>query len=105
MNEDQGLVGRDWKDLYYVSSPHSISTDLIGEVVILDLHRDLYFGMDEVGAFIWERIQKGISGQALRDELLSEFDVEPERCERDLAALLGDLRKNGLIEVRGETVS
>jgi hypothetical protein len=32
--------------------------------------------------------------------LLSEYEVEPERCERDLLALLRRLADEGLVEVR-----
>jgi len=32
--------------------------------------------------------------------LVREYDVEPERCQRDLQALLSELLEAGLIEVR-----
>jgi hypothetical protein len=90
----------EWERRLYVSSPNALSTDLNGEVVILDLNQNAYFGMEEVGAFIWERLQPGISGQDLKDALLSEFEVDNERCERDLVALLKDLHDHELIAVR-----
>jgi hypothetical protein len=31
---------------------------------------------------------------------VSEYDVEPERCARDIRSLLGELASRGLVEVR-----
>ncbi len=36
----------------------------------------------------------------IREALLEEYDVSPDRCERDLVALLGELASRGLVEVR-----
>jgi hypothetical protein len=38
----------------------------------------------------------------LREAIVSEYDVEPARCEGDLLALLEKLRTEGLIEIRSE---
>jgi Coenzyme PQQ synthesis protein D (PqqD) len=35
----------------------------------------------------------------VRDTLLEEYDVEAERCEKDLIALLQELAKNDLIDL------
>ena len=35
----------------------------------------------------------------VRDTLLEEYDVEAERCEKDLIALLQELAKNDLIDI------
>ena len=87
-------------DSIVVVSPEQVSSDLAGEVVMLNLKNGTYYGLDEVGARIWGLIQQPRAVGAVRDAILEEYDVEPERCERDLLALLGELRDNGLIEVR-----
>ena len=38
----------------------------------------------------------------IRELLLKEYDVEPDRCERDLLVLLQKLASEGLIEVKDE---
>ena len=43
-----------------------------------------------LGARVVDRLGKGIR-TAPRDALVAEYDVEPERCARDLSALLGAL--------------
>jgi hypothetical protein len=84
------------------ASEHQVSSDLSGETVILDLKQSVYHGLDETGAYIWNLVQQGKSVQQIRDAMLAEFDVEPERCEKDLLALLEELAKSGLIEISDE---
>ncbi len=71
------------------------------ELVILSLRDGVYYGLEDVGARIWELLQRPVRVAAIRDALVAEYDVEPERCGRDLRALLQDLAGRGLIEVRG----
>ena len=84
-----------------VASKGQVSSDLGGEVAILDLDAGMYYGLDEVGARIWELIQEPSMVGDIRDTLVLEYDVEPERCERDLVDLLQKLAGEGLIEVDG----
>ncbi len=83
-----------------VAAKDQVSSDLGGEVAILDLKAGVYYGLDAVGARIWSLIQEPRTVNEIRDILLEEYDVEPERCERDLLALLRRLADEGLVEVR-----
>ena len=85
-----------------VSSSNQVSTDVDGEAVILGLQSEEYFGLKDVGARIWEIIQEPKTVKEILDLLLNEYEVEPERCERDLLALLQELVNEGLIEVKDE---
>jgi hypothetical protein len=82
-----------------VAAKDQVSSDLGGEVAILDLKAGVYYGLDAVGARIWSLIQEPITVNEIRDILLEEYEVEPERCERDLLALLQRLADEGIIEV------
>jgi len=83
-----------------VAAEGQVSADLSGEVVILNLDSGLYYGLDAVGARIWGLIQVPKTVMEIRAALLEEYEVEPERCERDLSALLQSLAAEGLIEVK-----
>jgi hypothetical protein len=85
-----------------VAAKNQVSSDLGGEVAILDLKAGVYYGLDAVGARIWSLIQEPRTVNEIRDILLEEYEVEPERCERDLLALLQKLADEGLIEVKDE---
>jgi hypothetical protein len=92
-------------DSVVAASKDQVSSDLGGEAAILDLEAGVYYGLDEVGARIWELIQEPRSAREVRDALLAEYDVEPERCERDVLALLQELADAGLVEVRDESLA
>ena len=83
-----------------VAAKDQVSSDLGGEVAILDLKAGVYYGLDAVGARIWSLIEEPRTVNEIRGILLEEYDVEPERCERDLLALLRRLADEGLVEVR-----
>jgi hypothetical protein len=82
-----------------VAAKDQVSSDLGGEVAILDLKAGVYYGLDAVGARIWSLIQEPRTVNEILNILLEEYEVEPERCERDLLVLLQRLAEEGLIEV------
>lgn len=85
-----------------VAAEGRVSSEIGDEVAILDLKAGTYYGLDAVGAQVWELVQVPKSVGEIRDIFLEEYDVEPARCERDLLALLERLAQEGLIRVRDE---
>ena len=88
-----------------VAAKDQISCDLAGEAAILNIKSGTYYGLDPVGARIWKLIQQPRSADEVRQALLDEYEVEPERCERDLLVLLEKLLAEGLIEVKEEATA
>jgi len=86
-----------------VVAKEQVSCDLGGEVAILNLKSAVYYGLDPVGARIWNLIQEPKRIKEIYEILLKEYNVEPGRCERDLLALLEKLVEEGLIEVKDES--
>ena len=77
-----------------------VSCRLGEEAAILNTKEGIYYGLDPVGAQIWQLLQTPRKVADIQAVLIKEYDVEPERCQRDLLALLSDLLQAGLIEVR-----
>ena len=67
-----------------------------GDYLILDLGSGRYYGVGEVGGFIWERLDGTRDLRALAGDLSAHFDVDPERAAADLVEFVGWLRKTGL---------
>ena len=80
-----------------------ISSELGDEAVILNLDSGVYYGLNEVGARVWELIQQPRSFSELLSALLEEYDVSLEACRQDLTAILMDLKSANLVEVSNET--
>jgi Coenzyme PQQ synthesis protein D (PqqD) len=87
-------------DSIVVAAKDQVSCDLAGEAVILHLKSGMYYGLNTVGARIWDLIQAPMTVDALRDTLLQEYNVEPQLCERELLTLLEELAVQGLVEVK-----
>ena len=77
-----------------------VSCDLAGDTAILDLKSGEYYGLNPVGARIWDLIQESRSVTDVLNIIVDEYDVEAESCERDLLALIAELQGKGLIVVK-----
>ena len=82
----------------FIAIKDQVSANLENEAVILHLKDGVYYGLNPVGARIWNLLQEPRSVNQLRDVLLSEYEVEPRRLEEDLLQLLQELAGRGLIE-------
>ena len=83
-----------------VASGGQISANLDGETVILDLESEVYYSLDPVGTCIWTLIKEPRTVIEIQDAILQEYEVDPERCEGDITALLEELVEAGLVEIR-----
>jgi hypothetical protein len=83
-----------------VAAKDQVSCDLAGEAAILNIKSGVYYGLDPVGARIWNLIKEPREVLEIQNTITGEYDVEPERCARDLMALLEKLFAEGLIEVK-----
>lgn len=76
-----------------------ISADLGGTIAIHHIESGYYYALNAVGARVWELIKVQITVGEILQALLREYDVAPERCARDLEALLQGLAERGLLEI------
>ncbi|HVT90007.1 MAG TPA: PqqD family peptide modification chaperone [Tepidisphaeraceae bacterium] len=81
------------------AAPGQLSSKLGDEMVILHLESGVYYGLDTVGARVWELAQQSKSVRQIRDQIVSEFDVAPETCEQDIRELLAQMQAQGLVLV------
>lgn len=73
--------------------------------MILNFDEGVYYGLEKVGARVWEMVRSPVPLAEIRDTIVAEFDVDPDRCEADLQNLLTELAEAGLIEVADEVPS
>ncbi len=101
-NEIFNLNNQQLFELILYRAKDSISTELDGETVILDIASGIYSGLDTIGTFIWNQLEQPATIAALRDAILERYDVAREQCVADLLAFLKDLADNGLILIKNE---
>ena len=78
---------------------HVLVRILDRESVLLNLETERYFGLDETATRMWQLVTASQDIEAAYQELLAEFDVEPELLRTNLTDLLGQLVENGLLQV------
>jgi hypothetical protein len=78
---------------------HVLVRFLDRESVLLNLETERYFGLDETGTRMWQLVTDSPNIDLAYQELLAEFDVEPELLRSNLAELLSRLVDNGLLQV------
>jgi len=71
-----------------------------GEMVLLDMNTENYFGLDEVGTSIWQAIEENEGElQKVFRALLDQYDVEEDVLRKDLSVFVDKLEKSGLVRV------
>jgi hypothetical protein len=88
-----------------VLAKEQTSGNMAEEAVILNLEAGVYYGLNSVAARVWNLIQESKTVSVIRDTLPDEYDVDSDRCERDLLELLRDLAAKGLINALDEAAS
>ena len=78
-------------------SDSAMARKVADEMVILDVASGHYFGLNDVGAVIWERMDAECTREDLIDVVVASFDVDRQRAGADIDDLLTDLADRGLV--------
>ncbi len=78
---------------------HVLVRILDRESVLLNIDTEQYFGLDEMGTRMWQLVTASANIDEAYQQLLAEFDVEPELLRSNLMELLSRLVDNGLLQV------
>ncbi len=83
-----------------VAVPAHVMARKVGpETVILDLAGGTYFGLDPVGARIWQLMGEGLTLADVCTAMLEAYDVTREVIEKDVLALATLLEGKQLVSV------
>lgn len=84
-------------------TPGLTAADLGGEAVVLDPNTGRYYGLNELGARIFELARKPRSVERIMHALLQEYEVEADKLRADLLAFLHEMEQRQLIEATDDT--
>jgi hypothetical protein len=87
--------------LRLVPSPFVHSALHGGRTILLDLRRERYYGLDEVGTRVWALLKEGADVPAIVDLLGEEYDAPRERLEADVSQVLRHLAELKVITPAG----
>ena len=65
----------------------------------LNLATGTYYGLDRVGATIWQHIQTPASVREIGTALVTQYEVDPDTAKSDLVSFLTEMMHEGLVEL------
>lgn len=77
-------------------------SEIKGEGVILSLKNGKYYGVNPVGASIWQAIQSPKTFQEIQTAITQEYDVDQASCRQEVLTFLQQMVNEELVEVLNE---
>ena len=84
-------------ELRYECSEDVLCQEVNGELVLLDVRQEAYFGLNPVGARIWELLKEQQSEAFIVEQLEKEYEVDQAVLVRDVRELVESLEQAGLV--------
>ena len=78
-------------------SPNVLFRELGDDLVLLDLQSSKYFNLNKTGAAIWQLLSEKKDQSSISRNLAEQFGVDEKQAQADVAELLGQLLRAGLI--------
>ena len=79
--------------------PEVVDTELAGqEIMLLHLGSRTYYSLNLTGARVWQGLKQGLTLTDISYHLQEEFDVEADRADCSVLALVNELWRYGLVK-------
>ena len=89
-------------DSIVVAAKEQISTRVDNEAALLNLKTGVYYGLDPMGAYIWELIKQPVRVGELEATLQEDYEnIDAEIVANDLRVFLEQMLEAGLVELTG----
>ena len=84
-----------------ITIPKTIfAQEVDAEIVILDTRSEEYFGLDAMGAVIWQHLSETSSLQKTYDAMNGVYEVDAQQLEADICRFVQDLVDAGLVALQ-----
>ena len=80
-----------------IRSNDPISEPVDDELVMADIDRGKYYGLNDIATAIWQNLEKKITVEDLCKRLCESYEVTPEQCSGEVLAFLRELETRNLI--------
>ncbi|MDB9310667.1 PqqD family protein [Aphanizomenon sp. CS-733/32] len=79
--------------------PTTLSQELEGQVVLLNLKNEYYYSLNPVGSQMWNLLSTHDNLETVYQELLKKYLVDESTIRQDLASLVEELTTEGLLTI------
>ena len=84
-----------------IRSNDPISEPVDDELVMADIDRGKYYGLNDIATTIWQNLDTKITVEDLCKRLCDSYEVTPEQCSAEVLSFLKELESRNLISVEG----
>ncbi len=79
-----------------------VKRDIAGDTILVPVGKTVYdsnglFILNELGTFLWDRLEKAENEEELLTAVLNEYEVTEETAKKDLHTFLDKLRGMGIL--------
>ena len=90
----------EFKDEIFKIVDDIVVSEINNESVILNLKTGIYFQVNELGSYIVSQLNHYSTLENLNNKITKDFDVEPNKSEKDLLSFIKDLKSKGLLHYK-----
>ena len=80
-------------------SPSVLTAEVDGEIVMMSIEQGRYFGLDDIGSDIWNRLEQPCSFATLVDRLVADYEADRATIAADVEALLGRMAEQDVVRL------
>ncbi|MBF0225246.1 MAG: PqqD family protein [Desulfobacterales bacterium] len=70
------------------------------ELVMFDAEAGKYYGLNEMATIIWNKLENMISIEKLCSDLIKNFEVSEDICQKEVISVLTKMHEKKLITIR-----
>ena len=90
----------EFKDEIFKIVDDIVVSEINNESVILNLKTGIYFQVNELGSYIVSQLNQYSTFESLNNKITEDFDVKPNKSEKDLLTFIKDLESKGLLHYK-----
>ena len=88
------------KDRIFKMNDDIVISEINNESVILNLKTGIYFQANELGSYIVSQLKQYSTFESLNNKIAEDFDVAPNKSEKDLLSFIKDLESKNLLHYK-----
>ena len=88
------------KDKIFKMNDDIVISEINNESVILNLKTGIYFQANELGSYIVSQLKQYSTFESLNNKIAEDFDVAPNKSEKDLLSFIKSLESKGLLHYK-----
>ena len=83
-------------------NPSQVFSEIDGQVVMLNVKKEAYYTLNEVGSAIWKEIESPRKLEDLIIFLTEAYEVTYEKCRDEMIPFLNELREAGVVIINND---